>query len=650
MGSVITLDGIDKVILNLQYRNKKTLKYKFIQAVRGFYNATNTVETVQNIDPKSLIRQIWDINDNSAIKAKLKNLNSIKSSVNNDLNKLYDQNDNPDGVCIGKKYTFEMSEAARDDLLLSFTSAARSGGDIAFEKVVDVLNTLAEVMKNFEKPGQDDLDDRIERIKELVGNLSHQVGLTGSGVDADEHAATSTEEAEEVESEDVEEVEPEDVEEVEPEEVEGVEPEDVEEVESEDVEEVESEDVEEVEPEDVEEVEPEDVEEVEPEDVEEVEPEDVEEVESEDVEEVEPEDVEEVEPEDVEGVKPEEVEDVEPEEFEEVEPEEFEGIEPEDVEDVEPEEVEEVEPEEFEEVGTEDVEEVESEDQHINDAQVLSDKFDEYLGTRERFYNQYVFIPKGRYKIGSKKPFADELNEKKIILKEKYIGRFPVTNALFEAFVEQAGYKTTAETIGYGTVYYGRFKKNKNEKTGHIVSVWNAALVKKTVQGACWYQPFGPGSSVHNKKNHPVVQVSRKDAEAFASWVGKRLPRENEWEAAARTDRGYYFPWGNKWKDSICNIESNGFADTVPVDYYPGGVNKLDIFDLLGNVLEWTEDECEPPYSKVQKAKYYIAKGGSWLSDRSIRLLSRFKFHVDHTANVLGFRCMVDGSLYNSSE
>jgi formylglycine-generating enzyme required for sulfatase activity len=124
------------------------------------------------------------------------------------------------------------------------------------------------------------------------------------------------------------------------------------------------------------------------------------------------------------------------------------------------------------------------------------------------------------------------------------MGKFPVTNALFEVFVENTGYVTTAEKAGFGTVYHGRLCKEVDNKTGAVRFRCNGTVQSKTVEGAFWYQPFGPGSTLHLKRTHPVVQVSLADATAFAAWTGKRLPSEDEWEAAARTEMGYVYPWG----------------------------------------------------------------------------------------------------------
>jgi formylglycine-generating enzyme required for sulfatase activity len=270
----------------------------------------------------------------------------------------------------------------------------------------------------------------------------------------------------------------------------------------------------------------------------------------------------------------------------------------------------------------------------------LAKAFDGYLGTMEKSYNQYLLIPQGEYIVGSKDPEKDEQPERRVRLAPFYMGKFPVTNALFGIFVEKTGYKTTAEKLGYATVYYGRLHKKVDEDTGLVRYTFNAAIRCETVYGACWYQPFGPDSTSYNKRHHPVVQVSLEDALAFAAWTGKRLPTENEWEAAARTEDGRVFPWGNEMKGNSCNIEESSVADTTVVNKYIEFENDLGIVDSIGNVLEWTLDTCEPPSHVKNTSPYRIVKGGSWISGNDVRLFSRFRCNGESPSNILGFRCV----------
>ncbi|MFZ5571274.1 MAG: formylglycine-generating enzyme family protein [Thermodesulfobacteriota bacterium] len=276
------------------------------------------------------------------------------------------------------------------------------------------------------------------------------------------------------------------------------------------------------------------------------------------------------------------------------------------------------------------------------DDDLLSEQFDGYLGAMERYYNQYIHVPAGEYTIGRKRPHTNELPLQQVYLPGFYMGKYPVTNALFEVFVEKTGYVTTAEKRGWGIVYVGRFRNDRDPKTGKRKSLWNTSTQKNQVQGAFWYQPAGPGSTLHHKRNHPVVQVSLADARAFAAWTGKRLPGELEWEAAMRSDSAFVYPWGNEWREKNCNTEKSAVADTTPVDRYPEGLNSFGIADAIGNVLEWTADETKTPFAAVRKAVYHSVRGGSWISGDEVTLLTRFRFEVTYTSNILGFRCVAD--------
>ena len=118
--------------------------------------------------------------------------------------------------------------------------------------------------------------------------------------------------------------------------------------------------------------------------------------------------------------------------------------------------------------------------------------------------------------------------------------------------------------------------------------------------GAYWRHPEGKGSSVAARLDHPVVQVAFEDAEAYASWAGKVLPTEAEWEFAARGGLdGAEFVWGNEfapgdrqmantWQGEFPwqNLCADGFERTSPVGVFPA--NGYGLYDMAGNVWEWT--------------------------------------------------------------
>ena len=273
-------------------------------------------------------------------------------------------------------------------------------------------------------------------------------------------------------------------------------------------------------------------------------------------------------------------------------------------------------------------------------AKLLSEEFDRYLSVREKFYNQHILVNGGEYVVGGENRSRQESPLMRVNLREFYIGKFPVTNALFEIFVEKTGYITTAERQGYSMVYVPRVQRMRDPTSGREKFVCSNQLQYKKVEGACWHRPAGPGNSLYVKRTHPVVQVSLEDACAFAAWTGKRIPTEAEWEAAARTDRGFIYPWGNSWQDYSCNLEDSLFGDTTPVDQYVKFENANGVADMLGNVLEWTLDVWATRQEDDEVAETYIVKGASWISDKDITLTDRHFVDKKASSNILGFRCI----------
>lgn len=237
-----------------------------------------------------------------------------------------------------------------------------------------------------------------------------------------------------------------------------------------------------------------------------------------------------------------------------------------------------------------------------------------------------------------------------------------VTVERFASFVEATGYVTEAERFGWSAVFFG-----DADKLAAAAVVGSALPWWHKVDGANWRQPEGPGSTMDDRLDHPVTQVSWADAQAFASWVGGRLPSEAEWEHAARGGAmRNRFPWGdeepsdqviraNIWQGDFPrqNTALDGYVRTAPARSY--SPNALGFYSMSGNVWEWTKDPFRVRSNSKQarlrntealKHQEKVLKGGSFLCHISYcyryRIAARMALSPDSAASNVGFRVAYD--------
>ena len=252
----------------------------------------------------------------------------------------------------------------------------------------------------------------------------------------------------------------------------------------------------------------------------------------------------------------------------------------------------------------------------------------------------FIEIQPGKFLYGEK-------NEERSIEYRYWIAKYPVTNLQYARFMQAGGYENPDwwSKDGWGW----RTGKYDSKAEGAYKELLALRPVDKRDQPWYW------DSAKWNNSISPVVGISWFEAQAYCNWLNSqplgfdlpkgyqvRLPSELEWERAARFTDGREYPWGKGFDPKFANTNESKLSATTAVCAYPLGQSQEGIFDLAGNVWEWSADWYE-------KGKYRSLRGGSWYDNHwYARCASRFGHIPDSFDLTIGFRCSVSLAISDS--
>ncbi len=255
------------------------------------------------------------------------------------------------------------------------------------------------------------------------------------------------------------------------------------------------------------------------------------------------------------------------------------------------------------------------------------------LGDPRASTRELVAIPEGSFLYRGSGEGDTVSRGRAVHLSAFAIDRYPVTVAAYARFIEAGGYRARRFWSRAGWAWRARESVERPRFWGE--AEWTAYLVP----------------------NHPVVGVSAHEAEAYAAFVGARLPSEAEWEKAARGTDGRRYPWGEAWIDDACGSRNHGPRSTLPIGVFPRGRSPCGVNDVVGCVWQWCADaadeDAEPddedpfvdPEGYDDEAER-VTRGGGWNNlPWSLSCTSRNGYPPTARFSNLGFRCVVGEAL-----
>jgi len=246
-------------------------------------------------------------------------------------------------------------------------------------------------------------------------------------------------------------------------------------------------------------------------------------------------------------------------------------------------------------------------------------------------------VPAGRFLMGNTEQtdamaYEDEAPQHQTLIREPYcISKYPITNAQYDAFVQDGGYTAQWRRCWTQAGWAWKGKRVAPDKFG----------------------------GVYDLPNHPVVMVTWYEAVAFCNWLGEKLgikvslPTEAQWERAARGTDGRRYPWGGELTPDHANYDQTGIGTTTAVGIFPKGANpETGVLDMSGNVWEWCGTRWREDYQgqadeDPQGNAPRVLRGGAFFGSAGlVRCAVRLRYDPDGRYWYFGFR--VVSSPYHS--
>ncbi|MDO9391542.1 MAG: SUMF1/EgtB/PvdO family nonheme iron enzyme [bacterium] len=248
---------------------------------------------------------------------------------------------------------------------------------------------------------------------------------------------------------------------------------------------------------------------------------------------------------------------------------------------------------------------------------------------------EWITIPAGNFTMGSTTNDLnynyDELPQHTVYLDDYQISKYEVTNAQYQAFMDDGGYSNSTYWTTDGWTW--RTNSNTTEPDFWTSGNYNSGLAFP---------------------NYPVVGVNWYEAYAYCKWAGGSLSTEAQWEKAARGTDARYYPWGSTWDGLKCNSNDNVLPDTFTyssqVGYFSTGQSPYGVFDMAGNIWEWVNDWYQSDYYGISPTSNptgptsgstgHVLRGGSFYgTSTNCRSAARmYEYNTYLGDKIVGFR------------